>query len=389
MVGGFVKKDVIFVEKIDTEKKRSFIINFVYLLIILGLVFIVLKYLMPLLSPFVIALVIACLLRKPVMFQQKRLPFPKKITAAYTVALFFIAVGALVSVVGVEAVTGVRNLILNLPEIYAQRLEPAIIETFTRIELAALHSDIDLYRILEEFESKAVQTAGDMVTKLSGEAMAAIGSIAYSIPGLFIKLVLLIISTFFISMDYERLSGFCLSQMNEKGRNLLFQVKEYVVGTLFVVIRSYLLIMSITCVELSIGLTVIGIKNSVLIAACISIFDILPVLGTGGIMLPWALITAIRGDMKLAVSLLLVYVIITVIRNILEPKIVGGQLGLHPVVTLSSMFAGVQLFGVVGLFGFPIFLSLLCYLDNAGTIHLFRKPASAASEVSADNPENP
>lgn len=150
------------------------------------------------------------------------------------------------------------------------------------------------------------------------------------------------------------------------------QIKQYVVGTLFVCIRSYALIMSITFVELSVGLTLIGIRKSVFIAFCIAVFDILPVLGTGGIMIPWALISAILGDYPGAAKLAVLYVFITIVRNIIEPKIVGGQIGLHPVVTLVSMFAGVQLFGVVGLFGFPIGLSLLTYLNRTGTIHLYR-----------------
>ena len=74
----------------------------------------------------------------------------------------------------------------------------------------------------------------------------------------------------------------------------------------------------------------------------------------------------------LALSLLAIYLVITIIRNIIEPKIVGSQLGLHPVVTLCSMFVGAQLLGVVGMFGFPILLSLLRYLNDHEVIHIFK-----------------
>lgn len=123
-----------------------------------------------------------------------------------------------------------------------------------------------------------------------------ISDFASSLPMLFIRLVLMVISTFFIAMDYEALCAFCMRQLNEKAQNVVMQIKQYVVGTLFVCIRSYALIMSITFVELSVGLTLIGIRKSVFIAFCIAVFDILPVLGTGGIMIPWALISAILGD---------------------------------------------------------------------------------------------
>ena len=184
----------------------------------------------------------------------------------------------------------------------------------------------------------------------------------------------MIISTFFIAIDYQRLTGFCMQQLSDGAKEIFVQIKQYIVGTLFVCIRSYLLIMSITFVELSIGLSVLNVRHALLVAFFIAIFDILPVLGTGGIMIPWSVLTVVQGDLAMGLKLFVLYLIITVIRNIIEPKIVGGQLGLHPVVTLSSMFAGAQLFGALGLFGFPIVLSLLCHLDRNGTIRLFRKP---------------
>ena len=175
---------------------------------------------------------------------------------------------------------------------------------------------------------------------------------AGSLPGLFVKLLMMIISTFFIALDYDRIASFFVRQLSENGRTIFWEIKDYVTGTLFVCIRSYAIIMSITFVELSIGLSIIGIENAVMIALLIAVFDILPVLGTGGIMIPWAVITAIQGEYKLAIALFAVYIVVTIIRNIIEPKIVGSQLGLHPVATLASLFVGAQLFGAVGLFGF-------------------------------------
>ena len=104
----------------------------------------------------------------------------------------------------------------------------------------------------------------------------------------------------------------------------------------------------------------------------ISIFDILPVLGTGGIMIPWSIISLITGDIKMGILLAIVYIVVTVIRNIIEPKIVGKQLGLHPLVTLVSMFIGVNIAGIVGLFGAPILLSLLVHLNKKGVVSLFK-----------------
>ena len=257
--------------KIDTEKKRAFIISVVYLLIIFALAYVVLKYAMPLLGPFVIAFIISYMLRGPIQWMQKKRALPYRICAALTVAVFFVSVGLLLFIAGVELIGALEKLVNLLPGFYTTQIEPFINQLFNRIEKLALQADPTLYRFLLDLETQAVNAVGDMVKNVSVSIVGAASNFATSIPGLFIKLVLLVI-----------------------------------------------------------------------------------------------------GDYKLGLLLLLVYVIITVIRNILEPKIVGGQLGLHPVVTLASMFAGVHLLGVVGLFGFPIFLSLLVHLNEAGTFKIFK-----------------
>lgn len=357
---------------IKMEKKKAFLINFLYYALLLCAAFVVLKYGLPLLAPFVIAFILAYLLRKPVLFLSRKLHIPQKPTAILLVLIFYSTIGLLLSLVGIRAFSSTRDLVLNLPQIYARHVEPVLMGIFENLEQALQKMDPSLVSTLEDLFNQFTQSLGQMVSGLSVGAMGTISGIASSLPGLFIKLLLMIISTFFIAADYELLTGFFLKQLGGKTQKIFMQVKEYVVGTLFVCIRSYALIMSITFVELSLGLTVIGVKNSILIAFLISVFDVLPVLGTGGIMIPWMVISALTGNYSLSLGLLIVYLFITVIRNIIEPKIVGSQIGLHPVVTLASMFAGVQLLGVVGLFGFPISLSLLRHLNDNGTIHIFK-----------------
>ena len=354
-----------------TEKRRAFIIHFLYFIIILSVSFAVIKYGLPMLSPFVIAFLIAYGLKGPVTFLSRKMNLNPKITAILSVLLFYCTIGLLITLLSVKAFSSFSLLIGNLPGIYAYHVEPVLKGLFDTVGQSALHIDASLLSAFDEIEGQFVQSLGQMVSNLSMEAMGWISGFASSLPGLFIKMLLMIISTFFIAADYDQLTGFCLRQFDQKTMNIILQVKEYVAGTLFVCIRSYALIMSITFIELSVGLTVIGVKNPVPIALLISIFDILPVLGTGGIMIPWIILEALTRNFTLSFALLAVYLFVTVVRNILEPKIVGTQIGLHPIVTLSSMFVGTQLFGVIGLFGFPIGLSLLRYLNEKGTIHLF------------------
>ncbi len=355
-----------------TEKRKNFLINFSYFGVIAAIALLLFLYIVPLASPFVAGFVIAWALQKPIRFLRKRLPVPDKLIALVTVLLFYGTVGLLISLVGIKIFSEIASLIAAVPRLYTTHGQPLLWEVFIALEGMLIEMDPSLVATLNDMAQQFLVSLGQRVTGWSMAAMGVISGIASSLPALFIKIVLMIISTFFVAMDYDMLTGFCMRQLSERGKELFVQIKEYLVGTLWVCIRSYALIMSITFVELSILLTLIGIEHSVLIAFCTAIFDILPVLGTGGIMIPWAVLTAIGGDIAMGLKLFGVYIVVTVVRNIIEPKIVGGQLGLHPIVTLTSMFVGVQLLGVVGLFGFPIGLSLLRYLNDHGVIKILK-----------------
>lgn len=383
------------------EKKQRFIINFLYFAIILAIAYVLLKFAVPLLMPFVIGFLIAYVLKRPIRFLAEKVRIPWKAAAVLLVLIFYATVGLLMALGGIRAFSWISQMVGRLPQIYRSYVEPLMRDIFVNVEERVAQMDPNMLGTLEYVGNQISQSMGQLVSRLSVGSMELISNMASSLPMLFIKLLLMVISTFFIAMDYEKLTGFCLRQLSGRGREFFLQVKRYVVGTLFVCIRSYALIMSITFLELCLGLGVIGIDHFILVALGIAIFDILPVLGTGGIMIPWAVITLILGDYSMALKLIIVYLIITVVRNIIEPKIVGGQIGLHPVVTLVSMFVGAQLFGVVGLFGFPIGLSLLRNLNDTGVLRIFRGPVEGDTtweemererqqeEPAAEEKENP
>ena len=362
----------------SVEQKRKFIIDVAYLALILALGYVALQYALPLLLPFVIAFVIAYGLRRPVRFLSRVLHVPKGLVAVLLVVLTYGLIGTLLVVAGIRLAVTVASLVEQIPSFYYSWILPTLTNIFAWLEDLLAKLDPSLMAVLEDLQDQLIDMLWQLVSVLPSLLMGGVSaatSLASSLPGLLIRLLLMVISTFFIAIDYGKIVRFILGCLRGHTRDVVLQIKSYVVGTLFVCIRSYALIMSITFVELSIGLSVIRVERAMLVALLIAIFDILPVLGTGGIMIPWAILTALGGDMGRALALLVVYVIITIIRNIIEPRIVGKQIGLHPVLTLMSMFVGTHLFGVVGLFGLPILLSLLRYLNNTGTISLF--PASA------------
>ena len=354
------------------EKRKTFLINFAYFGVYTMIVYTVLRYGFRLVAPFVVGFIVAYLLKVPIAFLSRKLRMPRKPAALLTVMLFYVTVGSVIALLGMKLVGGMTDLLVRLPVLYESYGLPYLLQVMGNIEAVLLQMDDSFVAAINGVGSQMLGSLGNLVSKLSGYAISFVSSFAASLPATFINVVLMLISSFFIAGDYEQLRDFCINQLSDSSREIFTQIKEYVVGTLLVCIRSYAIIMSITFVELSIGLSILRINHAVLVAAFIAVFDVLPVLGTGGIMVPWVVLTAVRGNFGLALGLLLVYIVVTIIRNIIEPKIVGGQLGLHPVVTLASMYAGVRLLGGIGLFGFPIGLSLLRHLNERGVIKIFK-----------------
>ena len=373
----------------STEKKKKFIVDVTYLALVLALGYLALKYALPLLMPFVLAFVIAYVLRRPIRFLSRVVHVPKGLVAVLLVVLTYGVIGLLLALAGIRITATITSLVQQIPSFYYSHILPALTELFTWLEELLAKLDPSLMSALQELQTQLIDMLWQLVSSFSGLLLGGVSlatSLATSLPGFLIRMLLMVISTFFITIDYEKIVRFCLGCLRGNTRRVVLQIKAYVVGTLFVCIRSYALIMCITFVELSIGLSIIGIERAMLVALLIAIFDILPVLGTGGIMIPLVILSALGGDLPQALALLVLYVIITVIRNIIEPRIVGAQIGLHPVLTLMSMFVGNHLFGIVGLFGLPILLSLLRYLNDNGTISLFPVSALGRSETAGDKP---
>lgn len=356
----------------EYTKQKRFITNILFFGFIALLVYVTLEYVLRWVSPFLFAFIFAYVLRRPALFLSKSARIPYKPVAVLLVLLFYCTIGVLISLAGVKILSIIADFVSGLPPLYADKIVPSLSSFFGEIEEAVSRMDPTLIPVLNDLFTQLIQSIGEMVSDLSVKIVSLVSGYASSLPVFFIRILIMVISTFFIAADYDVLTGFVGRQFTGRSLLLMREIKRYVVGTLFVCIRAYALIMTITFIELSIGFTIIGISNPILVAFLIALFDILPVFGTGGIMVPWAVISVIQGHYTLALSLFTIYIIVTIIRNIIEPKIVGSQIGLHPVVTLISLFVGAQLFGVIGLFGFPITLSLLRHLNETGVIKLFK-----------------
>jgi sporulation integral membrane protein YtvI len=273
--------------------------------------------------------------------------------------LVYGVIGLLVGILAVKGVSGISSLVKWLPQFYELKLLPLVTLGYEWAVETIEHLDPTMVSALKMVAESLISALKNLVSLLSGLAVNLVSGVATGIPSLILSLLAMIFSTIFLVVDYERIVAFTSENVPLSVKNILVKIRVYLTDTLFVVIRSYVLIMLLTFTELSILFTVFGIEYPVVKAALIAVLDIMPVLGTGGIMIPWAVISLVLGYTRLGIELFIIYGIVTVVRNYVEPKIVGTQLGLHPIITLVSMFIGLRIFGFWGLFGLPVGISFL------------------------------
>jgi len=209
-------------------------------------------------------------------------------------------------------------------------------------------------------------------SKIASGITSILGTLVLKTPSFLLTLLISIIASFIIAGDYRRISLFLWNQFPERVKKFLPEVRNIMFNSVYKLVKAYLIIMLITFSELALGLTILGEKYALAIAAITALIDILPVLGSGSILIPWAVLSLINGQYPLAIGLGVLYAIILVVRQIIEPRVVGHSIGLHPLVTLMALYVGFKLFSVVGMFGLPVLLIILKSFQDTDKIRIWK-----------------
>ena len=339
----------------QTQKMRDFLITVAYWAVIAAAGYVAIKYLLPVSVPFIIGALVAVL----VVRISRLLRCSNKILRSLLTLLIYGLLGTIVALLAIKGVDLMTELVYWLSGVYRTKLLPMLDMAYTWLAGTVNMVDPTLTGILDSASQGVVSGLETLVSKLSGVAMNLVSGVAKAVPAVLLGLLATIFCTVFMANDYEQIKEFYQNHTPEKIKNFLRQVWAYLTGTVLVVLRSYMLILLLTFTELSIMFTVFGIKGPILKAVLIAVMDILPILGTGTVMIPWAIVSFCLGDPVMGIKLMVIYTIVTVVRNFVEPKVVGAQLGLHPVITLAAMFIGLQLSGILAMFGLPVAISFI------------------------------
>ncbi len=353
------------------EKRKNFIINIIYFALIITIVYIVIKYVLGLVMPFIIGFIVALLLRPVINFASENLHVHTKAVAVTLILLFYGAAGFFVSWIGVGVISEIKDGIIKLPEIYSMNVEPVINQIFNNAGKMIAKLDPMLVQAIQNMAASLSQSAGSVVSNISSTVIGFMSSSASSLPGLLLGIIFAIISSLFFAMDYSKITGYFVRLFPAQNRNLFSEINKFAAGIGFKYVKAYAILMAVTFAELALGLSILRVDKAILVAALIAVIDLLPVLGTGGVMVPWIIVELIKGNIPFAIGLAVLYLIIIIVRNILEPKLVGKQIGLHPLVMLICMYVGLKIFGFIGLLALPVTVVIVKHLYDNDKIYFF------------------
>jgi sporulation integral membrane protein YtvI len=325
--------------------------NFGIFLVIYTALFVLLYSTSSFTFPFILAFAIAFLIQPVTRFFRNRLKFKKNTPALLASLLVYVVISALLTLLFYSIISEAKQLLVSLASAnldvvttpvknilneigeYFQKIDPTFIEKNSSQFTALLKNGLNIV----------------------GTSLSTFLSIALSIPVWITVIFIVILSTYFFSRDMTSIKKKFISMFSDDGREKFEKVWFHGIKMLSQYAKAYFFIYFLTFLQTLIGFTILGVKYTVILSIICAIADILPVLGIGIIYLPLSLIYLLSGNYFTGVGILILFVLISIVRQIVEPKIVSTSLGIHPVITLLAIFIGLKAYGFVGM----IFLTFL------------------------------
>ena len=298
--------------------------------------------------PFVIGWIISMIANPLVRFLESKLKIVRKHGS------MMIIIGVLAAVIGLGYLAISRiavetgNLIRNLPQIY-ENLQEDFEEIGENLQVFYDRLPKDMQASIQEVTSDFTGYVSGLVQAIGEPTFEAAGNFAKNVPGTLIAIIMSILSAYFFTAERDAI-------LNSLKENLPFGIwsrvsgvindLKHVVGGYF---KAQFKIMGVVYIILVIGLLVLRVDYVLLVAFLIAFLDMLPFFGTGTVLCPWAVLKILSGDYKIAVGLLILYAVTQIVRQVIQPKIVGDTIGMNPLATLIFMYIGYKLSSIIGM----------------------------------------
>lgn len=326
---------------------KSIIVFFITLLgivlgILLGIQF--LQFFMP----FVIGWIIAMIANPLVRILERRLKVARKHTSMVIIIGVLAGVIMVIYFLGVKIGEETRSFLEQAPEMYSEFREE-FQDAGKNLESIVNELPQNVQDSLEEAQKDIGDITGQAVGKISQFTVDKAGTFARNIPGILISIIFSILSAYFFIADRDRILEFGRKhtpQIIQEKWSMMAESFRMVFGGYF---KAQFKIMAVIGVILFVGMLILKVRFAILVAILVAFLDMLPFLGTGTVLLPWAVFKLLSGDIRYAVGLVILYLVTQLVRRIIEPKLVGDSIGMNPLVTLIFMYIGYRMGGVLGM----------------------------------------
>lgn len=313
------------------------------------------KYILVILTPFILALVMSILLEPLVGTLQRYTRLSRPLAVIIAMLLAFGGLGFFITLIIVHLVAELTDLSMELPG-YMSAIQDYLKNAIAQGQLFYLTLPEQVTNQLEQvlnlnrFLSAMGGTLQDWARSLANALLALITGL----PGALIIIMISIVATYFISRDRREMAGLWVRILPAPWGDRSLGISKQVARAFMAYIKAQLILVLITSIISILGLSIIGTNYAVTLGLTVGFFDLIPVLGPGAVYVPWAVWSFITGSPGLGFKLLGLYVIVMVIRALLEAKVVATNLGLHPLAVLAAMYVGLKTIGVTGLILGPI-----------------------------------
>jgi len=319
-------------------------------LAILGL-FIFVKIVPVLLSffmPFVIAAVIAAIASPAVRFLERKLKIKWKIGTACVVILVIAVIILLGYLLGSFLANQISGLLQDLPEMW-DVLQTQLEQISLNLEGVLRGLPMDIQLMLQGLSEQAVQLLSDFFTGNKLPSMEWLGNMVEGLPNAFIAIIMGLLAAYFFTAEQESLHNFYIDYVPGGVQKYCDMIKKSLTNAVGGYFKAQLKIEGWIYLIIVAGLWLIGIKYAPLLGIVIAIVDLLPIFGAGTILLPWALFSLLGNDYKKAIGILIIWIVTLVVRQVIQPKIVGDTIGLPAIPTLFLLYIGYKMAGVLGM----------------------------------------
>lgn len=299
--------------------------------------------------PFVLALIFASILKSPTIYIYKKFKIAPSAASLITTIIFFIIILSIISFgiinISQEAIQLGKNT-----QLYISQNSDNILNSFDKLQKYYNNLDPYIINAIDKNFANFIAKTSNIAVLISGKVVSYIINFAATIPYAIMVILFTLLSTYFFTKDMIDVKNKILKILPLNKTDKLLSIYKESKKMLGNYILSYLIIISITFIETFIVFLVFKIKYALILSIISAFADILPILGIGTIYIPLALIYLILFKNYItALGLIISYIIVSIIRQIIEPKLVSSSLGIQPVAVLASLFIGLKVAGLIGI----------------------------------------